>query len=425
MRPAAPCRGRRLPQQPARRGRRLRPDRRPTSSTAPGSCCGAASAAWPASRWAEVVSAGWQRDVVERAREQLSPEVFAYLVQGAREGVSAAEAGLGRRPPCPARAARRDRRRRGRRPARVALRRRLGRCADVPPARGPPRRRRGDGACLCRRRRAAGGLQQHRDRRSRRSARPASAGGCRPTCPPTGRSPPRSSSGPSPAGARRGAHGRHPGGRHQVRRRPVRVGRRRPRARPGQLRSGVRRSARVREGPRPRTARHRVAGPRRPGSLWSSRACCAPTTRAAAVEAGAAAVWVSNHGGRQLDRAIATSSALPAVAAEVGAEVPVYVDGGVRSGLDLLSALGARRRRGLPGALPVLALADGEAGVGRCPGRTCGPRLVEALRLAGCRTRARHARDRRPDWPNRPLTCTNEIVRRVTSRRFDPCRGLT
>ena len=123
-----------------------------------------------------------------------------------------------------------------------------------------------------------------------------------------------------------------------------------------------------------------------------------------AVEAGAAAVWVSNHGGRQLDRAIATSSALPAVAAEVGAEVPVYVDGGVRSGLDLLSAWALGADAVFLGRLPVLALADGEAGVAAVLDRLRAE-AVEALRLAGCRT----VRDTRgiavPNASNRPLTC--------------------
>ena len=103
------------------------------------------------------------------------------------------------------------------------------------------------------------------------------------------------------------------------------------------------------------------------------------------VEAGAAAVWVSNHGGRQLDRAMATSSALPAVAAEIGAEVPVYVDGGVRSGLDLLSAWALGADAVFLGRLPVLALADGEPGVAAVLGRLRAE-AVEALRLAGCRT---------------------------------------
>ena len=87
-----------------------------------------------------------------------------------------------------------------------------------------------------------------------------------------------------------------------------------------------------------------MAGARRPASRSWSRACCAPTTPGGASTAGAAAVWVSNHGGRQLDRAVATATALPAVADAVGGEVEVYVDGGVRSGLDVLTALalGAR-----------------------------------------------------------------------------------
>ncbi len=57
---------------------------------------------------------------------------------------------------------------------------------------------------------------------------------------------------------------------------------------------------------------------------------------------GAAAVIVSNHGGRQLDGAVAAARALPAVAAAVPAGPPgfgVYVDGGIQAGRDVLSAL--------------------------------------------------------------------------------------
>jgi 4-hydroxymandelate oxidase len=63
-----------------------------------------------------------------------------------------------------------------------------------------------------------------------------------------------------------------------------------------------------------------------------------------AVRRGAAGVVVSNHGGRQLDRAIATVDALPAVVQEVGGDVPVLLDSGVRAGLDaaVAVALGAR-----------------------------------------------------------------------------------
>ncbi|MBY5160898.1 alpha-hydroxy-acid oxidizing protein [Nitriliruptoria bacterium AS10] len=58
-----------------------------------------------------------------------------------------------------------------------------------------------------------------------------------------------------------------------------------------------------------------------------------------AVDAGAAAVQVSNHGGRQLDGAIASLDALEDVVAAVGAEVPVLLDGGIRRGVDVLVAL--------------------------------------------------------------------------------------
>ena len=104
-----------------------------------------------------------------------------------------------------------------------------------------------------------------------------------------------------------------------------------------------------------------------------------------AVDAGAAAVWVSNHGGRQLDRALRTSQALPAIAAQIGDEVPVYVDGGVRSGLDVLAGLALGARAVFLGRLPVLALADGEAGVAALLAnlRT---ETEEAFRLAGCRS---------------------------------------
>lgn len=64
-----------------------------------------------------------------------------------------------------------------------------------------------------------------------------------------------------------------------------------------------------------------------------------PDDAAAAVEAGAAGIIVSNHGGRQLDGAIASADALPAVIDAVAGRVPVLVDGGIRSGADVVKAL--------------------------------------------------------------------------------------
>lgn len=105
------------------------------------------------------------------------------------------------------------------------------------------------------------------------------------------------------------------------------------------------------------------------------------------VQAGAAAVWVSNHGGRQLDRAASTASCLPAVVAEVGERAQVYVDGGIRSGLDVLAALALGADAVFLGRLPVLALVGGSDGVAALH-RELLRQVVDALRLAGCRTPA-------------------------------------
>lgn len=58
-----------------------------------------------------------------------------------------------------------------------------------------------------------------------------------------------------------------------------------------------------------------------------------------AIEAGASAVWVTNHGGRQLDGGPAAFDSLPIVAEEVNKEVPIIFDGGVRRGQHVFKAL--------------------------------------------------------------------------------------
>jgi len=70
---------------------------------------------------------------------------------------------------------------------------------------------------------------------------------------------------------------------------------------------------------------------------------------------------VSNHGGMPLDGSPATLSALPAVAREVGDEVEVLLDGGVRQGSDVLRALGLGARAVLVGRPVLLGLAVGGA----------------------------------------------------------------
>ena len=85
---------------------------------------------------------------------------------------------------------------------------------------------------------------------------------------------------------------------------------------------------------------------------------------AACVDAGAAAVWVSNHGGRQLDGCVPTARALPEVVAAVGEIAEVYVDGGIRRGLDVMRALAVGADAAFVGRPAVWGLtADGPAGV--------------------------------------------------------------
>jgi 4-hydroxymandelate oxidase len=81
----------------------------------------------------------------------------------------------------------------------------------------------------------------------------------------------------------------------------------------------------------------------------------------ACVTAGAAGVIVSNHGGRQLDGAVPTALALPAVAAEVGSSTAVFADGGLRTGEDVLAALGLGARAVFLGRPVLWALACGGA----------------------------------------------------------------
>ena len=64
-----------------------------------------------------------------------------------------------------------------------------------------------------------------------------------------------------------------------------------------------------------------------------------PADARRSIDVGADAVWVSNHGGRQLEASPAAISCLPAIAAEIGDEVPVLFDSGVRSGADIARAI--------------------------------------------------------------------------------------
>ncbi|MDQ4034292.1 MAG: alpha-hydroxy-acid oxidizing protein [Chloroflexota bacterium] len=107
-----------------------------------------------------------------------------------------------------------------------------------------------------------------------------------------------------------------------------------------------------------------------------------------AVDAGCDGVWVSNHGGRQLDTSIATADALPGIVDAVGDRALVVVDGGVRRGIDVLKAVALGADLVAVGR-PVLwgLAADGAGGVEQAL-RILRDELSLAMALAGCRSLA-------------------------------------
>ena len=103
-----------------------------------------------------------------------------------------------------------------------------------------------------------------------------------------------------------------------------------------------------------------------------------------ACEHGAAAIAVSNDGGRQLDGVPASLDALPEVAEAVDGRVEVYLDGGVRRGTDVVKALALGARATLAGRAVVWGLAvDGEAGARRVL-ELLRDEIRLALALLGC-----------------------------------------
>jgi isopentenyl diphosphate isomerase/L-lactate dehydrogenase-like FMN-dependent dehydrogenase len=103
-----------------------------------------------------------------------------------------------------------------------------------------------------------------------------------------------------------------------------------------------------------------------------------------AVRSGMDGVIVSNHGGRQVDGAIGALDALPGVVAEVGTEIPVLFDSGIRTGADVFKALALGARAVLLGRPYVWGLAvGGEDGV-RQVLRSFLAELDLTLALSGC-----------------------------------------
>jgi 4-hydroxymandelate oxidase len=102
------------------------------------------------------------------------------------------------------------------------------------------------------------------------------------------------------------------------------------------------------------------------------------------VDAGAAAIWVSSHGARQLDRSVSTADALARIACEVGSRAEVYVDGGIRFGIDVVTAAALGASAAFVGRPALYALAvDGAVGVGRMLAELRAE-IEEVMLLAGC-----------------------------------------
>ena len=102
-----------------------------------------------------------------------------------------------------------------------------------------------------------------------------------------------------------------------------------------------------------------------------------------AAKSGAAAIVVSNHGGRQLDGAPSSISVLPKIADALGSEVELLFDGGIRTGSDIVRALASGARACLIGRAYAYGLgAGGEAGVAKAI-EILGKELDVTMALAG------------------------------------------
>jgi 4-hydroxymandelate oxidase len=117
-----------------------------------------------------------------------------------------------------------------------------------------------------------------------------------------------------------------------------------------------------------------------------------------AVEHGADGVMVSNHGGRQLDTACATIRALPDVVAAVEGRAPVFVDGGIRRGTDVVKALAYGASAVFVGRPVLWGLAvGGDAGIVAAI-RSLQHELDVALALCGAATPAQVTADILAPW---------------------------
>jgi isopentenyl diphosphate isomerase/L-lactate dehydrogenase-like FMN-dependent dehydrogenase len=120
------------------------------------------------------------------------------------------------------------------------------------------------------------------------------------------------------------------------------------------------------------------------GPLYVKGVLDADDAARAVDQVGAEGVVVSNHGGRQLDRTLAAADALPAIVERVGDRAEVYLDGGVRRGADVITALCLGARGVFIGRPYLYGLAaDGERGVAAVL-EIFRSELTTTLTLMGC-----------------------------------------
>lgn len=100
------------------------------------------------------------------------------------------------------------------------------------------------------------------------------------------------------------------------------------------------------------------------------------------VAAGADGIWVSNHGGRQLDSAVSSIDALPAIRQALGAQVPILIDSGIRTGTDIIKAKARGATVAAIGRAALFGAVAGEAGVAKALDIIL-DEVVTCLRLCG------------------------------------------
>ena len=112
-----------------------------------------------------------------------------------------------------------------------------------------------------------------------------------------------------------------------------------------------------------------------------------------ALEAGASAIIVSNHGGRVLDQCPATAEVLPEIADAVGKDLMVLVDGGIRDGVDVFKAL-ALGAKGVVCARPyVTAVYGGRQEGVKAYTEKLGKELTDTMKMCGTKNLAAITRD--------------------------------